>query len=85
MTGRIAATAHDGSPISQNDLDRMAEEERLFAVRQQQVARVVAGASEDVDDARMLLDMLGLSPEVVAAARRPRPAASPTPGCHAAA
>jgi hypothetical protein len=68
----------DGTPISQTDLDRMAEEERLFSTRQRQVARVVAGASHSVEDARTLLDMLGLSTEIIAAARTARPSVTPT-------
>jgi hypothetical protein len=78
MTGRTAAMSLDGTPISQTDLDRMAEEERLYSARQRQVARVVAGASHSVDDARMLLDMLGLSPEIIAAARKARSTVTPT-------
>jgi hypothetical protein len=42
MTGRIAAMSLDGTPISQTDLDRMAEEERLYAERQRQTVRVIA-------------------------------------------
>ncbi len=76
----------DGTHISQSDIDRMAEEERLCSARQRQVARVVASAAEDVDDARMLLDMLGLSADIVPAARKERSPARPaSPGCTAAA
>ena len=73
MTGHIAAMSLDGTPISQTDLDRMAEEERLFAERQRQAVRVIAGAASDVEDARMLLDMLGLGSEIIAAARKEMP------------
>ena len=34
--------------------------------RQRQAARVIAAAAHDVDDCRMLLDMLGLDHDVVA-------------------
>jgi hypothetical protein len=69
MTGRIAAMSLDGTPISQTDLDRMAEEERLYAERQQQTVRVVASAARDTEDCKMLLDMLGLDAATIAAAR----------------
>lgn len=69
MTGRIAATSMDGTIISQADLDRIEAEERLHHDQQSRVARVVAGASTDLADARMLLDMLGLDAGVVAAAK----------------
>jgi hypothetical protein len=70
MTGRNATLSMDGTPISQADIARMAEEERLHAQRQRQTTRVVAAASVDADDCRMLLDMLGLDHEVVLAARK---------------
>jgi hypothetical protein len=69
MTGRMAATSMDGTIISQADLDRIAAEERLHAEQQRRAARVVASASVDVADARTLLDMLGIGPEIVAAAK----------------
>ena len=69
MTGRIATMSMDGTPISQADIHRIEEEERLHAERQRKAARVVASAAIDAEDARMLLDILGLGAEVVAAAR----------------
>jgi hypothetical protein len=78
MTGRSASLAMDGTPISQADIKRMAEEERLHAERQRQAARVIAAAAHDADDCRTLLDMLGLGQDVVLAARKEcaeRPAA----------
>ena len=65
----------DGTPISQTDIARMQAEERLQVERQRQAARVVAAAATDVEDCRMLLDMLGLGHDVVASARKP---AAPT-------
>ena len=79
MTGRATTMSMDGTLISQTDITRMQEEERLHAERQRQAARVVAAASVDVDDCRMLLDMLGLDHEVVSAARRPQAAAAGAP------
>lgn len=70
MTGRSAALSMDGTPISQADIARMETEERLLADRQRRAARVIAAASRDADDCRMLLDILGLDSETVAAARR---------------
>jgi hypothetical protein len=73
MTGRIAAMSLDGTPISQTDLDRMAEEERLYAERQRQTVRVIASAARDAKDCKMLLDMLGLDAATIAAARADLP------------
>jgi hypothetical protein len=79
MTGRIATMSMDGTPISQADIHRIEEEERLHAERQRQAARVVASAAIDVEDCRLLLDILGLGREVVAAARTaPEAPAEPT-------
>lgn len=78
MTGRIAAMSLDGTPISQTDLDRMAEEERLYTERQRQTVRVVASAARDVEDCKMLLDMLGLDSALVAAARADMPHRAPS-------
>jgi len=70
MTGRGGTLSMDGTPISQADIARMECEERLVAERQRRAARVIAAASHDVADCRLLLDILGLDTEVVAAARR---------------
>jgi hypothetical protein len=78
MTGRIAAMSLDGTPISQTDLDRMAEEERLYAERQRQTVRVVASAARDAQDCKMLLDMLGLDAATIAAARADLPHRAPS-------
>ncbi len=79
MTGHIAATALDGSPISDTDLARIAAEERLYTERKRQTVRVVASAARDVDDCRMLLSMLGLDGEIAAAAHRKGPARADLP------
>lgn len=78
MTGRSTALSMDGTPISQADIARMQEEERLHAQRQRQAARVIAAAAHDAEDCRTLLDMLGLDHEVVVAARKERGPSSPT-------
>lgn len=70
MTGRSATLSMDGTPISQADIHRIEEEERLHAERQRQAARIVAAAAHDVDDCRTLLAMLGLGHDVVVAARK---------------
>jgi 3-dehydroquinate synthase class II len=70
MTGRITTLATEASTISQADLERIAAEERLHAEQQRKAARVIAAAAHDADDARMLLDMLGLGHDVVIAARK---------------
>ncbi|HZZ95902.1 MAG TPA: hypothetical protein VFE19_02725 [Jatrophihabitantaceae bacterium] len=72
MTGRITTLSTEGTTISQADLDRIEAEERLHAEQQRKAARVIAAAARDVDDARMLLDMLGLDHDVVVAARKDR-------------
>jgi hypothetical protein len=78
MTGHIAAMSLDGTPISQADLDRMAEEERLHAERQRQTVRVIASAARDAADCKMLLDMLGLDGAIIAAARADMPHTAPS-------
>jgi hypothetical protein len=78
MTGRTAAMSLDGTPISQTDLDRMAEEERLYAERQRQTVRVIASAARDAEDCKMLLDMLGLDAATIAAARADLPHSAPS-------
>ena len=77
MTARIGNTSIDGTPISTADLARIEAEERLHAKQQRAAVRVVASGSIDVEDCRMLLSMLGLSSETVAAARDAAPV---TPG-----
>jgi hypothetical protein len=69
MTGRIAATSIDGTPISESDVARMKAEEQMHAEWQRRTVRVVAGASRDADDCRLLLDILGLGGPLVAEAR----------------
>lgn len=59
----------DGTPISQADIARILAEEELHADEQRRAVRVVAAGANDADDCRMLLSILGLGPEVVAAAR----------------
>lgn len=85
MTARVGTMSVDGTPISQADLARIEAEEKLHAEQQRRAVQVIAAAAHDVDDARLLLSVLGLSPEIVKAARldlrrpvaaRPVPAAS---------
>jgi hypothetical protein len=77
MTGRIGAMAIDGTPISANDVARMEAEEVLHAEWQRKAVLVVAAAASDADDCRLLLSILGLDAEVVAAARRAASAQGP--------
>jgi hypothetical protein len=67
----------DGTPISAADVARLEAEEKLYAERRRRTARVVAAAARDVNDCRMLLDMLGLDHDVVVEARGER--TPPTP------
>lgn len=69
MTARVGTMSVDGTPISQADLARIEAEEKLHAEQQRRAVQVVAAAAHDVDDARMLLSVLGLGTEVVKAAR----------------
>jgi hypothetical protein len=77
MSGRITTLSTDGTTISQADLARIEAEERLHAEQQRKAARVIAAGARDVDDCRMLLDMLGLDHEVVIAARTAPATAAP--------
>jgi hypothetical protein len=70
MSGRITTLSTDGTTISQADIARIEAEDRLHADQQRKAARVVAAAARDVDDCKMLLDMLGLGQEVLVAARQ---------------
>ena len=79
MTGRIGAMAIDGTPISASDVARMEAEQILHAAWQRKAVRVVAGASSDADDCRLLLSILGLDVDVVAGARSTGSAKAPTP------
>jgi hypothetical protein len=69
MTAHVGTLSVDGTPISQADMARIQAEEELHADQQRRAVRVVAAASIDVKDCRMVLSMLGLGPEVVASAR----------------
>ena len=77
MTARIGTMSIDGTPISEADLARIEAEEKLHAEQQCQAVKVVAASAQDADDCRMLLSVLGLSNDMVAAARTQlgRPAA----------
>lgn len=69
MTARVGTMSVDGTPISQADLARIEAEEKLHTEQQRRAVQVVAAAAHDVEDARLLLSVLGLGPEVVKAAR----------------
>jgi hypothetical protein len=72
MTARVGSLSVDGSPISAADLHRLEAEEALHADWQRRAVRVVAGSAKDVQDCRLLLDILGLDRATVAGAVRPR-------------
>jgi hypothetical protein len=59
----------DGTPISRTDLARIQAEEQLHSAQQRKAVRVVASTARDVDDARMLLSILGFDAATVSAAR----------------
>lgn len=59
----------DGTPISRADLARIEAEDALHAQERRSAAKVIAAASTDVEDARMLLSILGLDDATVRAAR----------------
>ena len=69
MTARIGTMSIDGTPISEADLARIAAEEKLHAEQQCQAVKVVAASAQDADDCRLLLSVLGLGNDMVAAAR----------------
>jgi len=69
MTRRIAATPTDSSPVSDAELARVAAEEKLHAEHRSRTALVIAASARDADDCRLLLDILGLDSDAVAAAR----------------
>lgn len=69
MTAHVGTLSVDGTPISQADMARIEAEEALHSEQQRKAVRVVAAAATDVDDARMLLSILGLGDDVVSSAR----------------
>lgn len=69
MTAHIGTKSIDGTPISATDLARIEAEETLHAKQQRAAVRVVASASLDLEDCRMLLSILGLEGEPVEQAR----------------
>ena len=69
MTAHVGSLSVDGTPISQADLARIEAEESLHSEQQRKAVRVVAAAATDVDDARMLLAILGLGDEAITNAR----------------
>lgn len=77
MTARAGTMSVDGTPISQTDIARIQAEEKLHAQQQRSAAMVVAASALDVEDARMLLAILGLGDEVVLAARSELALAAP--------
>jgi hypothetical protein len=71
MTARVGSLSVDGSPISQADLHRLEAEEALHSEWQRRAVRVIAGSAKDVQDCRLLLDILGLDRATVVAAAGP--------------
>jgi hypothetical protein len=65
----LGSMSVDGTPISRTDLARIEAEEKLNEELQRKTVRVIAGAARDADDCRVLLEMLGIDPGTVAAAR----------------
>ncbi len=79
MTARVGTMSVDGTPISRTDLARIQAEEELHADQQRRAVRVVAVASTDVDDCRMLISILGLDAAVASAAGPKSPLAEVSP------
>jgi hypothetical protein len=71
MTARVGSLSVDGSPISEADLHRLEAEEAMHSEWQRRAVRVIAGSAKDVQDCRLLLDILGLDRATVAAAAGP--------------
>lgn len=74
----------DGTPISAVDVARIEAEEALHDKQRRGAAKVIAAASTDADDCRMLLSILGLSDATVRAARTELAAAHAAPAAAAA-
>jgi len=70
MTGRIATMSMDGTRISKADIERIETEEHRQRDRQRRAACVIASSAHDAGDCRLLLDILGLDRDVIAAARK---------------
>jgi hypothetical protein len=59
----------DGTPISAADVARMEADEALHAEWLRKAVRVIAASAADADDCRLLLSILGVDLDVIAAAR----------------
>jgi hypothetical protein len=68
MTSRIEAWA--GQQMSDSEAARAEAEAAQFAESRRRAARVVAACASDVEEFRILADMLGLDRADLAAARR---------------
>jgi hypothetical protein len=68
MTSRIEAWA--GQQMSDSEAARAEAEAAQFAESRRRAARVVAACASDVEEFRILADMLGLDHADLAAARR---------------
>ena len=69
---RVGSMSVDGTPISETDLARIEAEEKLHEDLERRTVRVIAGAAHDAQDCRVLLDMLGIDPAAIEAARAAR-------------
>lgn len=76
MTAHPGTRSIDGTLISGADLARLAAEEELHAEQQRRAVWVVASSAHDADDCRKLLELLGLTTDIVTAARRQLPSAT---------
>jgi hypothetical protein len=76
MTSRIDAWASGDSKMSDSEAARAEIEAAHHADNRRRAAYVVAACATDVDEFRILADMLGLDDADITAARAERPAKS---------
>ena len=77
MTGHTGARTVDATLLSATDAARIRAEEELHSEWQRKAVRVVAASARGADDCRLLLSILGITPDVVAAARGGTPGPGP--------
>ena len=69
MTSRLDAWSVSDSRLSDAESARMEAESALHAANRRKAVRAVAGSSENLEEARMMFEMLGIQEAELVAAR----------------
>ena len=74
MTSRLDAWSVSDSRLSDAESARMEAEAAVHATNRRRAVRAIAAGCSDLDDARMMFEMLGIQDSELRAARPPRSA-----------